>query len=438
MPSAPRARARPASSPLASASTGSAAQDARQLGELGAHLGVGLISIVDDEQRRARAPRARGSSAAQGRVGRAACRRRTARWRRARWASPASSAASRLLPIPRRPVIVTSAPVPALAPAPSARAATPARRRARRAAARGGRSSSLRQLGRRAARARATGPGAGSPRAGARSSGPGSTPISSTSVAARVGRPRAPRPAARSGRARASAARRAARGSDARPRAAAARRPAPRAGRRRGRPPRASRARPAAAPPAGRSRSARTTRTPDRRAAARATARAPRAGAPPPPRLPGGQRASPVLDEGLEALGVELTGAHPQLVAGRRRRHDLRRRRAPCAAARRHLHRLARSAGVILAPQRLDEPLRSSPARWRAAAGRPGPRAAWGLPGLPRRARCAPRAVQGHESPFRSSNHRTRPRPRWKVAAFGSTRPTSGAQARSAPHAQPR
>ena len=39
--------------------------------------------------------------------------------------------------------------------------------------------------------------------------------------------------------------------------------------------------------------------------------------------VPGFQRAASVLDEAREALGVELVRAHPQAVAGRRRREDL-------------------------------------------------------------------------------------------------------------------
>ena len=91
----------------------------------------------------------------------------------------------------------------------------------------------------------------------------------------RCGTPRAPRPGGRSGTARASAGRAGARAAAAPPRRPRARRPGPRGAPSRARPRPAPRTPPSAAPPAGRSRPARTTRRRDRTAAGRATARAP-------------------------------------------------------------------------------------------------------------------------------------------------------------------
>ena len=131
-----------------------------------------------------------------------------------------------------------------------------------------------------------------------------------------------------------------------------------RAGRPRGRPPRASRAPPAAAPRAGRSRPARTARS------ARSASGGPRHSASASRSTVGRllglrrrQRRPRLLDQPLEALGVELVRAHAQAVARRRRDQDLGVAERLAQPRDVHLHRLHRAGRRVLAPERDRQPL---------------------------------------------------------------------------------
>ncbi len=71
------------------------------------------------------------------------------------------------------------------------------------------------------------------------------------------------------------------------------------------------------------------------------------------------QRAAPLLDEVLEAGGIELVGAHAQAVAGRRRLDDIRVVQRLADARHVHLDRLDRAWRSIGAPERAGQPLRA-------------------------------------------------------------------------------
>ena len=75
--------------------------------------------------------------------------------------------------------------------------------------------------------------------------------------------------------------------------------------------------------------------------------------------VPGGQRAAAVLDQPLEALGVELARLHADPVARRRRRHDLAVAERLAQTRDVHLHGAHRAARRLLAPQRERQPLRA-------------------------------------------------------------------------------
>ena len=236
---------RRASSPSASSEHRQAVHGAGQALELRPLVRAGPVGVVDDHERRP-GRLARVAQDAPGAPRGARRPPRTARGRRAAWTRAASSAASRLLPIPRAPVTVTSAPRPAAGALPAcAQGASSSSRPAN------GVSPAVSSAAGSSAgtRARATGPGAGSRRGGPGAAARARCPPPSTSALPRLAvdlerlglalaavegehqLPGQPLTVAVRGR----------RGAAARPRAR-------RGGRRRGPPPRAARARSAAAP----------------------------------------------------------------------------------------------------------------------------------------------------------------------------------------------
>ena len=188
---------------------------------------------------------------------------------------------------------------------------------------------------------------------------PAAGPARRRAGAAPRGRPTAPRRAGPRRTAPASAARRAARAAAPLPRAVRsrpARRPrAPAPDRRRCAP----RSRPSAAPRAGRSPAARTLRSADRPGRRLATARARRGAL---RRLRGravGQCLASLLQQRLEAVGVELARPDAQLIAGLRRHQRLGIAERGPDPRHVHTHRLDRVGGRILAPQSHRQPLRA-------------------------------------------------------------------------------
>ena len=381
-----------------------AGERARQAGERRGHVAAGAVGVVerraasDAPPRRHARQRGRATAAGGPRAGRVAHapRRRDA-------TSPASSAASRVLPIPSAPHSATSRPRAARAPPPSAPAAgqlgvAPDQRRRRggvelRAAAR----RRAAQLQRRvlvedglvqalqlAARARRRRP--------------------RRARAARRGRPPAPRPGGRCGTARASAApasrSRVGCSADQLPQLADER-DVPR--RRRGRPPRAPRAPRAAAPPAARSRPARTARTPGPPAAARATAPAPsRSSAAASLGPPARQRPPPLLHAAPRSArrrarpGARAAGSPPASSPRLPGRPSALRSRETCTCT-----VFVAPGGRVLAPQRERQPLRAH--RLVGMQQQHGEHRAWldAAQAPRRRARRAPRAARGSGTPSR-------------------------------------
>ena len=401
-----RARRSAAIAPTPSASSGSSTSDSRGSSRASAaacrpggeheHRHATRASSVaqrgaDVERARGRRRRARAASAGARRARARSpparppavpCRPRRARSAPSPWASRASSAATRVLPIPYAPTSVTSAPAPAAA---------------RRQRARSRRSSSSRPISggaaarvelaraarRRPARRPARGPGAGSRRAGGCSSGRGSTPISSTSVCAGV-----PVGLERLGLAAAAVERehplrvQALAQRVARPAARRSRRRPPGGGRRPGRRRSPARRRSAAAPRAGGSRrsangSSATSASGSPRNSASACARRV-------PRLAVSAARAASATSRSRRQRVDQLAVDPQLVRAPAR-DDL-----GAAVVGQHLAQppdvvldhLGRARRRLLAPQALDQPVGGDRAGWPRARASPAPRAA-----SPRRAR---------------------------------------------------